>query len=66
MEEDILKFYIIHIPSGLCIFQQTFKEFPVQVEPEIIAGYLFAITTLSMEIAKEPIHFMQLKNLRFS
>ena len=62
---DIYKFWIIHTPSGICIFDQTFKELPRQIDADLTAGYLFAITTLSQEIAQQDIQFLQLENIRF-
>lgn len=65
LTSPIYKFWIIHQPSGICIFEQTFNELPTEIDPDLTAGYLFAITTLSQEIAQENIRFLQLENLRF-
>ncbi|MCF2140577.1 MAG: hypothetical protein K9W44_11035 [Candidatus Lokiarchaeota archaeon] len=62
---DIIKFWVIDNPSGICIFNQTFAELPNDINSDLTAGYLFAITTLSQEIVQENIRFLQLENLRF-
>lgn len=62
---QILKFWIIHHPSGICIFEQTFESLPGDVDDQIVTGYLYAITNLSQEIAHQPIDFIQLANIRF-
>ncbi len=62
---DIFKFWIIHTPSGICIFDQTFRDLPVNIDAGLTAGYLFAITTLFQEITQQDIHFLQLEELRF-
>ncbi len=64
--KNVLKFWIIHHPSGLCLFQQTFEELPNEVDPEIVAGYLYAMTSLSTEIAKQNINFIQLDTIRLN
>jgi hypothetical protein len=61
----ILKFYIVQKPSGICIFNQTFEELPGKCDPYVISGFLFAISNLSIEIAKQDIEFLQLNSLRF-
>lgn len=63
--KDIYQFWIIHNPSGICIFNQTFVELPKDFSSDLTAGYLFAITTLSQEIVQENIRFLQLERLRF-
>ncbi|WP_457557518.1 hypothetical protein [Candidatus Harpocratesius sp.] len=62
---DIIKFWVIDNPSGICIFNQTFAKIPNDINSDLTAGYLFAITTLSQEIVQENIRFLQLENLRF-
>ncbi|MHA1611567.1 MAG: hypothetical protein ACTSYU_05905 [Promethearchaeota archaeon] len=62
---EIYKFWIIHTPSGICIFDQTFQDLPVHVDADLTAGYLFAITSLFQEITQQDIHFLQLEKLRF-
>lgn len=62
---DIIQFWIIHNPSGISVFNQTFVELPQEFNSDLTAGYLFAITTLSQEIVQENIRFLQLERLRF-
>ncbi len=63
---DVVKFWIIHQESGMCIFEQTFQELPTDVESGIIAGYLFAILTISNEITNQQVNYLQLESLRFT
>ncbi|MBA7592884.1 hypothetical protein ES708_35083 [subsurface metagenome] len=65
-KNNVLKFWIIHHPSGLCLFQQTFEELPNDADPEIVAGFLYAMTSLTTEIARQNINHIQLDTLRFN
>jgi hypothetical protein len=62
--EDLYKFLIIEINSGLCIFDQTFKSFENQFDGSLLSGYLFAILTISQELTEDEIEFIKLKNLK--
>ncbi|UYP47903.1 hypothetical protein NEF87_004188 [Candidatus Lokiarchaeum ossiferum] len=64
--KDVVKFWIIHKESGMCIFEQTFQELPTDVDSGIITGYLYAIMTFSSEIAHRQVSFLQLEDLRFT
>lgn len=62
---QILKFWIIHHPSGICIFEQTFETLPGDVDDQVVTGYLYAITNLSREIAHQNVDYIQLAKIRF-
>ncbi|MHA1521553.1 MAG: hypothetical protein ACTSRK_15335 [Promethearchaeota archaeon] len=64
--KDVHKYLIIHRESGLCIFEQTFQEFPNQFDPSLLSGYLFAVLTISQELTDDDIEFIQLKAMRIS
>ena len=64
--EDVHKYLIIHRESGLCIFEQTFQEFPNVPDSSLLSGYLFAVLTISQELTEEDIEYIRLKNLRIS
>ncbi len=64
--KDVHKYLIIHRDSGLCIFEQTFQEFPNQFDSSILSGYLFAVLTISQELTDENIEYIRLKNLKIS
>ena len=64
--KDVVKFWIIHKESGMCIFEQTFQELPTDIDSGIITGYLYAIMTISSEIANRQVSFLQLEDLRFT
>jgi hypothetical protein len=66
MVKDIFKLMIIHRAASVCIFEQTFNELPGEVDEVSLSGYLVAILALSEEIAKQPIHYMQLNTIRIS
>jgi len=66
MVKNIFKLLIIHHPSAICIFEQTFNELPGEVDEMVLSGYLVAILTLSEEIAKQPVKYIQLNTLRIS
>ena len=66
MVKDIFKLMIIHREASICIFEQTFNELPGEVDEVSLSGYLVAILALSEEIAKQPIHYMQLNTIRIS
>jgi len=57
---------IIHSSASVCIFEQTFNELPGGVDELVLSGYLVAFLTLSEEIAKQPIRYIQLNSLRIS
>lgn len=66
MVKDIFKLMIIHSSASVCIFEQTFNELPGEVDEVVLSGYLVAMLALSEEIAKQPIHYIQLNTLRIS
>ena len=57
---------IIHRRASVCVFDQSFNDLPGEVDEVVLSGYLVAILALSEEIAKQPIHYMQLNTLRIS
>ncbi|MHA1584654.1 MAG: hypothetical protein ACTSWL_05325 [Promethearchaeota archaeon] len=48
------------------MFEQTFEELSSKVDSNIVTGYLYALSTLSNDIAEQDIEFIQMKKLRFN
>jgi len=63
--EGMLKFFIIHHFSGMCIFDQTFEDLQASFESDIVSGYLYAIFEISREVAGEKTRMLQLENVKF-
>ena len=63
---DIYKLWILHNPSGISLFEQTFEELDGETDSCVVAGFLFAIANITENITGEKIEFVQMNNLRFS
>ncbi len=62
----INKLWILHNPSGLSLFEQTFEDLEGDADPCVVAGFLFAIAKITQNITQQDIEFIQMHELRFS
>lgn len=63
---EIFKFWILHNPSGISLFEQTFEELEGNADPCVVAGFLFAIANITKNITQQEIEFVQMNEVRFS
>lgn len=63
---DIYKLWILHNPSGISLFEQTFEELNGDADSCVVAGFLFAIANITKNITRQEIEFVQMHNVRFS
>ncbi len=59
---NIFNFWILDRSSGICIFEQNFEEWPGKDKSEIVAGFLYAILSISKEFADDFISYIELKD----
>jgi hypothetical protein len=62
----VLKLWVLHSPSGICLYEQSFSDLPVDKEPFVTSGFLFGISKLAKHISEENIENIQLKTMQFS
>jgi hypothetical protein len=59
---EILKFWIIQRDSGVCVFEQSFSESAMNLDSDLIGGFISAIMNFSDEVVHSKIEFVKLKD----
>lgn len=60
--EKILKIWIMQKDSGLCIFEQSFSEDAMNIDSDLIGGFLSALQGFSYEVVNSSIEYVKLRD----
>ena len=64
LRDGLFALWIIDEGSGICLFQQEFKELPQKINEDLIGGFFSAMRQFSREVTGQSIQSIQLDEIR--
>ena len=65
LSDGLINLWLMDQSSGICFFEQEFKDLPVDIDPCLFGGFFTALLTFSKHIANEKLRYIQLETIRF-